>query len=383
MRSGRRRGGALTRTLFLWMAVIGFVLGAGPMQTAEAHFTSTGYTDISMTETELHYGLFLTEHDLLQTLPVDQNKDEQLSNEELEAARAELEKFISSSLIVTGDGKVGRGVLKQAQKTTRAKSQMIGMDIVYSFAKPVQRYQIQYQLFYDGMNSEHRSYATIRLGDRTIEQVLNRNNNILQIQGIADSTAGNGAEQGEAAASQSWLQTLRSYIWMGMTHIWSGIDHMLFLLLIVLATREKWALLHNVTAFTIGHSITLVLSALDLASVSPRVVEPLIALSIVYMAAETIFRKSERNYAAVTMGFGFIHGFGFAEIIKGTLSGHVALPLFSFNLGVELGQIAVLLVLLPILWGMRRQLKPIWWHSASGVVGVFGVYWFIERIIGS
>nr|WP_279590385.1 HupE/UreJ family protein [Paenibacillus lupini] len=178
---------------------------------------------------------------------------------------------------------------------------------------------------------------------------------------------------------------------MGMEHIWSGADHLLFLCgLILAAGASGWTMLKLISAFTIGHSITLVLSALDLASLSPLIVEPLIALSIVFVAFENILRKkdganTEKKRLAVTVLFGMVHGFGFAEILHGTMSGNIALPLFSFNLGVEIGQLAVLAIVIPVLWLIRKVMtgnRQTWWaYGTSSLVGLMGLYWLIERLI--
>nr|WP_275589162.1 HupE/UreJ family protein [Paenibacillus sacheonensis] len=178
---------------------------------------------------------------------------------------------------------------------------------------------------------------------------------------------------------------------MGMEHIWSGADHLLFLCGLILAARTSgWKMLKLISAFTVGHSITLVLSALDLASLSPLIVEPLIALSIVFVAFENMFRKRfpklESKQIVVTALFGMIHGFGFAEILHGTMAGNIALPLFSFNLGVEIGQLAVLVIVVPVLWLILKlfttQSRQVWWtYGTSSLVGIMGLYWLVERVI--
>ena len=153
----------------------------------------------------------------------------------------------------------------------------------------------------------------------------------------------------------SWYQAARAFVVLGFVHILSGIDHLLFLLCLVIPFRRIKPLLAIVTAFTVAHSITLMLSAAGLAPSAlwfPPLIEALIALSIVYMALENVIgAKLERRWM-VAFGFGLVHGFGFSFALRESLQfagAHLATSLLSFNLGVELGQVAVLAVALPAL----------------------------------
>ncbi|UKS24079.1 HupE/UreJ family protein [Paenibacillus sp. HWE-109] len=179
-----------------------------------------------------------------------------------------------------------------------------------------------------------------------------------------------------------WLLMAWNYIWFGMEHLFTGYDHLLFLLGLVIV-RLKWNdYLKIITSFTIGHSITLVLAALEIVEIPGAIIEPLIALSIVFVAAENIVRKQYKWRWLVTAFFGLIHGFGFAGLLEGRFSGEVALPLFSFNLGIELGQLAVLLVLLPIIHKIgqtRWKVQTV--YGVSCIIGAFGIYWFLDRVI--
>ncbi|MFC0214008.1 HupE/UreJ family protein [Paenibacillus chartarius] len=395
-RQGPRRLGGLRHAAAV-LAILCMMLAAGG--TASAHFSSTGYSDLTVGEKSLQYKLYLLEKELLEALPIiDRNGDGKLSEQELKGAAEPLNELVNDRLVVTGNGKVADGELAAAMHAEKAKMTMIELDIRYAFSVPVQRYMVQYNM-YDGTNADHRSFATIRIGEQTIVQVINSSNNIIQIEGVkggAAASSGTGAGAGQAAEASSgptpaaaadapWTVIFREYAVMGMKHIWSGPDHMLFVVGLLLAAGAiGWPTLKLVTAFTVGHSITLVLSALNLASMSPVLVEPLIALSIIYIAVERWIVKEPagNRQLGVTAAFGMVHGFGFAEILHGTMAGGIALPLFSFNLGVELGQIAVLLVAIPILLGLRRiTMRPAWTYAASGIIGAMGLYWLVERVI--
>lgn len=153
----------------------------------------------------------------------------------------------------------------------------------------------------------------------------------------------------------SWYQAASTFVVLGIEHILSGIDHLLFLLCLVIPFRRLKPLLGVITAFTVAHSITLIASAAGLAPDAlwfPPLIELLIALSIVYMALENIVgAKLERRWI-VAFGFGLVHGFGFSFALRQSLQfagSHLATSLVSFNVGVELGQIAVLAVAIPSL----------------------------------
>ncbi|MBC8095952.1 MAG: HupE/UreJ family protein [Akkermansiaceae bacterium] len=177
------------------------------------------------------------------------------------------------------------------------------------------------------------------------------------------------------------------FLKLGVEHILTGFDHLLFLAALLIGVRKLRAMLVIITCFTIAHSLTLALAALGLATISPRVIEPLIAVSIIVVAVENLVRKeavADRYWMAG--GFGLIHGFGFATVLRETGLGTgaaMAMPLFSFNLGVEIGQVLVAAVALPLLFKLRE--RPTFSRFALpavsfAVIAVSG-YWFVERAV--
>jgi hypothetical protein len=119
---------------------------------------------------------------------------------------------------------------------------------------------------------------------------------------------------------------------------------------------------------------------------SPGLVEPLIALSIVYVGLENILRREPQHRALLTFSFGLVHGLGFASVLRdagvGSTSAGMAMPLLSFNFGVELGQIALAAMALPLIWKLRRQPRfaGAYLPACSTLITLAGVYWFIERV---
>ncbi|MBI4553935.1 MAG: HupE/UreJ family protein [Candidatus Latescibacteria bacterium] len=157
-----------------------------------------------------------------------------------------------------------------------------------------------------------------------------------------------------------WHQAALRFVALGFSHILDGLDHLLFLLCVVIPFRRLRPLVALVTAFTVGHSITLIASAAGLAPDMlwfPPLVETLIAVSIVYTALENIVGANLRRRWMVTFGFGLVHGFGFSFALRDTLQfggAHMLTALLSFNVGVELGQLLVLAFLVPALEGLYR-----------------------------
>ena len=179
----------------------------------------------------------------------------------------------------------------------------------------------------------------------------------------------------------------RTYLWLGIEHILAGYDHLLFLLGLLVACRRLRSAVAVVSCFTLGHSVTLALAALEIVTVPSRVIEPLIALSIVYVGVENLLRRDEpRGRWLITLGFGLVHGFGFAGVLReigfGGAGNGIVWPLAAFNLGVELGQLAVAAVALPVLVALRRRpaLARFEVPAASAVVVALGLFWLVQRL---
>jgi hydrogenase/urease accessory protein HupE len=192
-----------------------------------------------------------------------------------------------------------------------------------------------------------------------------------------------GFERGAGQPSRTFADFVR----LGIEHILSGYDHLLYLLGLILACHRFRSILPIITSFTVAHSLTLGLATIGAMSVPSSVVEPVIAASIVYVGAENLWlrgREPRRRWAGAFL-FGLIHGFGFAGLLRevgvGSDGQSVVLPLFSFNLGVELGQLALVSIALPVLSWARRQRFVEWGLPASSaIVGLVGLYWFLERV---
>jgi hydrogenase/urease accessory protein HupE len=184
-------------------------------------------------------------------------------------------------------------------------------------------------------------------------------------------------------------QVIRTYLKLGYTHIVpKGTDHILFVLGIFLLSIRLKPILMQVTAFTVAHTITLALTIYGVVSLSPRIVEPLIALSIVYVAVENVVTPKLSPWrVALVFGFGLLHGMGFAGVLSELgLPRREFLPaLLCFNAGVELGQLSVIAIAF-LLIGLPFRNKP-WYRRrivipASLVIAAIGLFWFVERVRG-
>ena len=175
-----------------------------------------------------------------------------------------------------------------------------------------------------------------------------------------------------------------------MHHIFIGYDHIAFLLALLLAARGLMEMVKIATSFTVAHSLTLLFSALDVIRLKPQVTESLIAASIVYVAVENYTLKEGKYRWILTFAFGLVHGLGFSTVLKERLSesSGILVPVVSFNVGVELGQIAILLVAFPLAaWarrgpdkesGERRRRRLL--VIGSTAILLLGVTWLAERL---
>jgi len=174
-----------------------------------------------------------------------------------------------------------------------------------------------------------------------------------------------------------------SFFPLGIEHILTGYDHLLFLLALMLRGGGLWSLLKIITAFTIAHSITLALAALDVVVLPSALVESVIALSIAYVALENLLpRYAASRRWAVSFLFGLVHGFGFSSVLReiGLPKENLLLALLNFNLGVEAGQLTVVLLIVPILMRFRsRPWEPRVVAAISGAILAVGLVLFVER----
>jgi hydrogenase/urease accessory protein HupE len=195
----------------------------------------------------------------------------------------------------------------------------------------------------------------------------------------------------EMAVSQTWWQTMGSYIAEGVRHILYGLDHLLFVFGLMLIVKDRWMLLKTVTAFTVAHSITLALATFGYAQLPGPPLNAAIALSILFLGPEIVRSwRGETSFTlrhpwVVAFAFGLLHGFGFASALTsaGLPRQDLPLALVSFNVGVELGQLVFIILVLAVqrLFGMLQFRWKRWALFLPGyVVGSIGAFWTLERV---
>ena len=195
-----------------------------------------------------------------------------------------------------------------------------------------------------------------------------------------------------SAPAPPLLSTLERYLATGIEHIFLGYDHIAFLVAVVLWARRLVPVIKIVTAFTIAHSITLSLATLNVVVIPGTIVEPAIAASIVYVAMENFFTCNIDGRWRVAFAFGLIHGFGFAGALReiGLPTNAVVTALAAFNIGVEIGQVAIVAIVVPALIALDRLMavdrtKPAraatLVYALSALITVLGSYWFLTRVL--
>jgi len=238
------------------------------------------------------------------------------------------------------------------------------LDMLYVFANDVNALTVTSTLF-QIMAPGHQHLLTVTLNGTLHESVLNASSQTATFSGPGTTR----------------LQTMWRFVRLGVEHIFTGYDHLAFLLGLLVVTASLGSLVKIVTSFTLAHSITLALATFNVVILPSRLTESLIALSILYVAVENLagFRAMKRYY--ITFLFGLVHGFGFSNVLRDMdlPRASLALSLFSFNLGVEIGQVTFVLLIFPLAQDLVksgwRYLQPV----VSSAIGVLAVYWFVQR----
>jgi hydrogenase/urease accessory protein HupE len=228
---------------------------------------------------------------------------------------------------------------------------------------------------FDHLPRGHKQFLSVRdsEGKLLVEQMLSAESKDLTITLKTNS----------ASNSTSFFR----FIALGVEHILTGYDHLAFLLAVVLTGGSLLSNARIITSFTIAHSLTLALATFGVVTLPASIVEPLIAASIVFVGIENLLRRQLARRWLVTFGFGLIHGLGFASILRelgiGALGIHGAIPLLSFNLGVELAQISIAALILPLIWRLQHRPSFMLKHvpALSLIITLAGLYWLLTRTL--
>ena len=239
------------------------------------------------------------------------------------------------------------------------------LDLVYDFPHAVTSLRITSTL--DRITQpDHSHIIQIGDGDDTREAILNASNPSVETQ----------------LGEKAFFQTVWDFVKLGIEHIFTGYDHLAFLAGLLITTTTLRSLVRVITSFTAAHSITLALATFGVVSLPGRLIESLIALSIAYIAIENFTGKTLVHRWKITFLFGLVHGFGFSNVLKEMALSRrtLAVGLFSFNGGVELGQLGFVCIVFPVvLYLSMSRWKPQFLSGSSAAIGGLGFFWFIQR----
>ena len=373
----------------LWPCVLFLIAIASG--SAQAHSSSNSYITVSSLNeaTVLRADINLRDIDLV--FDLDQNKDGKVSWGETLAKTAELKAWLEQGIQLSTTSRK----CALAQMNIKASDHADGtyLSVEWTVAcldiaeDGLSGLKLRYDLMFDQDNL-HRALVKIDLPDFKSSAILSPDRPEFTL----------------TKDSGSRLKVLERYLLEGIWHIWIGIDHVLFLLsLLILAFLEpsrksviQWPavqyvktalldILAVVTAFTLAHSITLGLTIFKWLEPSADLIEPAIALSVVAAALNNLLGWVALRRWQLAFAFGLVHGFGFSNVLVdlGLPSDQLAIALGGFNLGVELGQIAIVLVFLPLAWWLRNTLFYRWVVVVGGSlsIAVLGIIWTLQRTV--
>jgi hypothetical protein len=364
----------------LWMPPL--VLAA---TLTQAHTASNGFLSLQIDRAQISGALELAIRDGELAVGLDQDGDGRVTWAELRASQTALQIYVLGHLRLTGaDGPCRMG-FGPVQVNERVDGRYLWLPVAAACGGALRKLSIDYTVL-DTEDPSHRGLLSLSANGATQTAVLG---------------GGSTPQLFELDHPSPWVAFIE-YLRAGIWHIWSGIDHLLFLLSLllpaVLARREnRWkavsmaapafvSIVKVVTAFTLAHSMTLSLAALDVIRLPARLTESVIAASIIVAALNNVFPRVTEGRWRIAFAFGLLHGFGFASVLAemGLPQGARLVSLVAFNLGVEAGQLAVVLAVMPLAYLLRstvfyrRGVMP--WGSSA--IAALAMVWFVQRALG-
>ena len=352
---------------------------------AHAHKPSDSYLVIDAGAATLAGQWDIALRDLDHAIGLDADGNGEITWGELRARHADIAAYALARLALQADGRACP--LKAGEQLVDSHTD--GAYTVLRFeaacAAPPKQLQIEYRLFAD-LDPQHRGLLNLKSAAGVRSAVFSPQ----------------AALQTFELAELGGFGAFAQYVVEGVWHIWIGFDHILFLVSLLLPAVLVWRLnawapverfadaffdvLKIVTSFTVAHSITLTLATLGLVSLPSRAVESTIAASVVLAALNNVFPLVHSRRWVVAFGFGLIHGFGFASVLAdlGLPQGALALSLLGFNVGVELGQLAIVALFLPVAYALRRTRFYRWavFVGGSALIAAVSAGWFVDRAFG-
>lgn len=332
-----------------------------------SHPLSVSYAELRINDHNLQatYRVPMDDMDLL--LGLDSDLDDVVSPSEISVASERINSYIQEHVTIgLNETITSHTLISMGTWMDSDDFPYLELVVEYPGLQIVRFAKIQLRFLSD-LYPDHRTLASLISGE-TSNQFVFQHSNIWEW------------EQDNLSVFNSVIE----FIVFGLEHIVTGYDHLMFLFGLLIVSRGLKNLVIIVTAFTVAHSITLALATLGLIQPLGWIVESAIALSIVYVGVENLLVDEVKHRWRLTFAFGLIHGFGFAGLLGGMNleRAGLLLSLFSFNLGVEIGQIAIVALAWPLLnrIAMTKYRKTIV-NIVSGLISVFGLVWFFQRAI--
>jgi hydrogenase/urease accessory protein HupE len=335
---------------------------------AGAHEINTSYTAIEIDETTLSLSLRVDQTDLEKIFDLDENGDDAVTRDELLLNLDSMHDHFGETISITVAGE--QLVLRNNSGTL--VSDELGnsfVDFLFSGELSSRPWRITLTLdIFDDFGPRHKNLVKVISGSEIVQAIFT-------IDDAEQSIAFEGKDV-------SLLRQIGQFLWLGMEHIFIGYDHILFLMGLIVLGGSFRNLIKIVSSFTVAHSITLILAALQIVLLPSRLVESVIALSIVYIAIENFLVKDTDQRWLITFIFGLMHGFGFAGVLTelGLPARGLVVSLLSFNVGVEIGQVVIVAIVFPIiLWVTKTRWQRQVVYGLSSLILIFGLMWFLER----
>ena len=366
------------------MKVLVFLALFCAAEAVHAHKPSDSYLALSVDGAAVRGQWDIALRDLEFAIGLDGNGNGEISWGELRARHADIAAYALARLAVRGDGRNCKlsPTAHLVDEHSDGNYEVLRFDADCGARVPAS-IEVAYSLFFD-LDPTHRGLLRFERGGTSQTGVLSPERPRLAFRA------------GEVSPLAQFLDYLREGVW----HIWIGFDHILFLLSLLLPSvlifrknewqaaghfRDTlWDVLKVVTAFTIAHSITLSLAALSVVSLPSRLVESTIALSVVLAALNNLKPVVAERRWTVAFAFGLIHGFGFASVLAdlGLPQGTLLLALVGFNLGVEVGQLAIVCAFLPLAYALRGGwfYRRVVFKGGSAAIALVALVWLAERV---
>lgn len=342
---------------------------------AHAHEGGLSYLEVEVDGATVTATLDAPAVDYAPRLRLDADRDGRISDADLAASQPALKRWLFGSLRFVSDDRLCADDGFTAKLEGQVLLRLTG---TWRCEAPVNALHVASQAL-DTFGDDHSTFVRAARGESVHQALLTpRESEVTFDFGVAET----------------WLSAAGRFVVLGVEHIFTGIDHVMFVLALLLLGGSLRRIIGVATAFTAAHSVTLSLAALDLVVLPSRLVESVIALSIGWVAVENyVFARPREAGAAepmvlrwrwlLTFAFGLLHGFGFAGVLGdlGLPKGHEVVALASFNLGVEIGQVAIIAAAFPLLKKAltTRWYRPLAVQVASALMIVVAVYWFVQR----